>query len=264
MAVVEACRNISCVGATPLAITDGLNLGNPEKEDVQFQLFQTIKGLRDACDKLEIPVISGNASLYNESKNYSIFPTPIIGAIGLIDDFQNCISSSFKKEKDLIIALGNDVFGDNPKYLAGSEYQKLFHKQLSGKPSLNIDFEKQLQKVIRKLINSCLIKSAHDCTSGGLAVTISECCALGDLGAEIDMPITSNWEIPLFGENKSTIILSASLKNYKKIEEVCLSHSIPCKKIGIVSSDKLIIKDVLEITLKEIVDSWTSGLENFT
>ena len=261
MAVAESCRNISCVGATPLAITDGLNLGNPEKKDVQFQLSETILGLKDACNKLEIPVISGNASLYNESNNYSIYPTPIIGSVGLIDNFKNCVSSSFKKENDLIIAIGNDIFGNNPNYLAGSEFQKTIEKQLSGKPLLDIDFEIKLQKLTRKLINSGLVNSAHDCSSGGLAVAISECCVLGNIGAEIDMPIDS-WEIPLFGENKSTIIFSANPKKLKKIMNICDMHSIPCENIGIVKSDKLIINKILEINLKEINESWSSGFKN--
>ena len=261
MAVAESCRNISCVGATPLAITDGLNLGNPEKKDVQFQLSETILGLKDACNKLEIPVISGNASLYNESNNYSIYPTPIIGSVGLIDDFKNCVSSSFKEENDLIIAIGNDIFGNNPNYLAGSEFQKYIERQLSGKPLLDIDFEIKLQKLTRKLINSGLVNSAHDCSSGGLAVAISECCALGNIGAEIDMPIDS-WEIPLFGENKSTIIFSANPKKLKKIMNICDMNSIPCENIGIVKSNKLIINKILEINLKEINESWSSGFKN--
>ena len=261
MAVAESCRNISCVGATPLAITDGLNLGNPEKKDVQFQLSETILGLKDACNKLEIPVISGNASLYNESNNYSIFPTPIIGSVGLIDDFNNCVSSSFKEENDLIIAIGNDVFGNDPNYLAGSEFQKTIEKQLSGKPLLDLDFEITLQKLTRELINSGLVNSAHDCSSGGLAVAISECCALGNIGAEIDLPIDT-WEVPLFGENKSTIIFSATPKKLKKIMNICDINSISCENIGIVKSDKLIINKILEINLKEINESWSSGFKH--
>tara|TARA_B100000686_G_C16673643_1_gene907867 strand:- start:95 stop:1384 length:1290 start_codon:yes stop_codon:yes gene_type:complete len=261
IAVAESCRNISCVGATPLAITDGLNLGNPEKDDVQFQLSETIKGLKDACNKFEIPVISGNASLYNESNNYSIYPTPIIGSVGLINNFNNCVSSSFKKENDLIIAIGNDIFGNHPKYLAGSEFQKIIQNQLSGKPLLDFDFEKKLQKITRELITSGLVNSSHDCSNGGLAVAISECCALGNMGAKINIPINS-WEIPLFGENKSTIIFSINPKNLKKVTNICKINSIPLEKIGVVMDKKLIINNIIEIDLKEIHESWSSGFNN--
>ena len=261
IAVAESCRNVSCVGATPLAITDGLNLGNPEKKDVQFQLSETIKGLKDACNKLDVPVISGNASLYNESNNYSIYPTPIIGSVGLINDFNNCVSSSFKEENDIIIAIGNDIFGNHPKYLAGSEFQKIIQKKVSGKPLLDLDFEKILQKVTRELVTSGLVNSSHDCSSGGLAVAISECCALGNIGAKIDIPIDS-WETPLFGENKSMIIFSANPKKLKKITEICNMNSIPCENIGVVKSKKLIINNIIEIDLKEIHASWSSGFNN--
>ena len=220
IAVAESCRNVSCVGATPLAITDGLNLGNPEKKDVQFQLSETIKGLSDV--------------------KYHDF---------------------FDAENDIIIAIGNDIIGNHPKYLAGSEFQKIIQKKVSGKPLLDLDFEKILQKVTRELVTSGLVNSSHDCSSGGLAVAISECCALGNIGAKIDIPIDS-WETPLFGENKSMIIFSANPKKLKKITEICNMNSIPCENIGVVKSKKLIINNIIEIDLKEIHASWSSGFNN--
>jgi len=209
IAVAEAARNLSCKGALPRAVTDCLNFGNPEKEEIYWQLEEAIKGVSEACRVLETPVISGNVSLYNENKGEAIFPTPIIGMIGIVEDYNNICSLEFKNEGDLIILLG-----ENKEELGGSEYLKVFHNLERGvPPQIDLIKEKAVEQVCREAINENLLSSTHDCSDGGLAVTLAECCITGGRGAKVALQEKIRNDALLFGETQSRIIISISPKN---------------------------------------------------
>ncbi|MDY7012480.1 MAG: phosphoribosylformylglycinamidine synthase subunit PurL, partial [Cyanobacteriota bacterium] len=229
-AVAEAARNLSCVGAKPLAITDNLNFGNPEKPVGYWQLAEACRGISEACRELKTPVTGGNVSLYNETLDalgqpQAIYPTPVIGMVGLIPDVTKVCGLGWQREGDLIYLLGvfqNSKFKiQNSKFkiqnsqfptLGGSEYLATIHGVVAGKPPV-VDFELEcsVQVACREGIARGWLSSAHDCAEGGLAVALAECCIGGGLGAEIDLPPTAKtlrWDEVLFGEAASRIVVS--------------------------------------------------------
>ena len=175
IAVAEASRNLSCVGAEVVAITDCLNFGNPERSDVYYQLEQCIHGMAEACGAFNVPVVSGNVSLYNETRGQSIWPTPVIGALGLLDDIERRCDIAFKDEGDLVLLLGCTRLSDDVTSLAGSSYLDLILDMIAGNPSIDLTLESNVQRLCREAIKIGLLKSAHDCSDGGLAVCLSEC-----------------------------------------------------------------------------------------
>ncbi|MEG3581827.1 MAG: phosphoribosylformylglycinamidine synthase subunit PurL [Chloroflexota bacterium] len=251
MAVAESCRNIVCTGATPLALTDGLNLGNPEKIDVQYQISKTIKGIKLACDTLGIPIISGNVSLYNEADEKPIYPTPTIGAIGFIDNYDNALTSGFKNEGDHIIILGSDPLDDSDELLSGSEYQKLFEPNLSGMPKLDLNLEKSLHLLMIEMTKKRLLQSAHDCSTGGIAIAIAESCILGSKGAEIKIGF-QNKKAALFGENRSAIIISCYSSNVESISLTCKEYNVGFLNVGTVQKGTLEINEDIKITVEKL------------
>ncbi len=213
-AVAEAARNLSCVGAQPLAITDNLNFGSPEKPVGYWQLASACRGIAEACEKLETPVTGGNVSLYNETVDAKgnpqpIYPTPVIGMVGLIEDITLVVGQGWREEGDLIYLLGTSA---SPS-LGASEYLASIHGTVAGKPP-KVDFalETQVQSVCREGIRRGWLNSAHDCAEGGLAVALAECCISGGLGAEIHLHSNSQqrWDNLLFGESASRIVVSIS------------------------------------------------------
>ena len=183
IAVAEACRNVSCAGAEPIALTDCLNFGNPEKPETYYQLEQAIRGMAAACRALNVPVISGNVSLYNETQGEGIYPTPIIGCLGLLEDARANMGMGFRRPGDLIALLGASDIDAAADALAGSEYLEVVHGIVAGRPSIDIDAEAALQRACRRLAADGVIGSAHDCAEGGLAVALAESCIAGGLGA---------------------------------------------------------------------------------
>ncbi|HEX2183996.1 MAG TPA: phosphoribosylformylglycinamidine synthase subunit PurL, partial [Chloroflexota bacterium] len=172
IAVAEAARNVSCTGATPVAATDCLNFGNPEKPEVYYQLQQAIEGMAQACEALGTPVISGNVSLYNESAGEPIYPTPIVGVLGVLEDVARHCPSTFRRGGDLIVLLG-----ETRESLGASEYLEVVHGLVAGQvPELDLDLEAGVQALCRAAIEQGLLHSAHDCSDGGLAVALVECC----------------------------------------------------------------------------------------
>ena len=181
IAVAEACRNISCTGCEPIALTNCLNFGNPEKPEVYFQLESCVKGMADASRAFSSPVISGNVSLYNETQGSPIFPTPVVGAVGLTEDVGRHVDISFKGDGDAVLLLGASEVTDNVKYFSGSEYLEVFHDLVAGQPSIELDKEVAVQALCRNLIKHNLVKSAHDCSEGGLAIALAESCIKGGI-----------------------------------------------------------------------------------
>ena len=152
IAVAEACRNVSCTGAEPIALTDCLNFGNPEKPETYYQLEQCILGMAEACRALNVPVISGNVSLYNETQGEGIYPTPIIGCLGLLEDVRANVGIGFQQKGDVIVLLGAPEPSDDASFLAGSEYLEIVHGLVAGQPLLDIEAEAALQRACRRLV----------------------------------------------------------------------------------------------------------------
>jgi phosphoribosylformylglycinamidine synthase len=264
IAVAEACRNLACVGAEPLALTDGLNFGSPETPDVQFQLTQSIIGMREAANAFGIPIVSGNASMYNQSRGSAIFPTPIIGALGLIEDAARHATISFKDAGDRIVLLGSDSAWDSLRGLAGSEYLALVHGITAGQPSLDLDLETRVQAACREAIREGVIKSAHDCSEGGVAVAIAESAIAGRLGVEIAETVPGRWDAALFGESQSRIIVSLHARDMDRLVRITENHGVPRAEIGSVGGDLLKFGNELIIRLAEASDAWENGFERAT
>ncbi len=266
MAVAEAARNIVCSGGRPLAITDGLNFGNPMKPENYWQFKSCIEGLSEACSVLNTPVISGNASFYNENPKGAVDPTPMIGMVGVINDADKYATQDFKNGGDTVVLLG-----ENSDDFSGSEYLYLIHKKKKGNPSIDIGKEKALQEACLEAIESGIIKSAHDCSEGGLAVALAESCITNSgkmRGAVIELGAIreKNARIDgiLFGEAPSRIVLSLSGNNLGMLEKIAKRYSVPCRVLGNVGGDKLVISDkgkaVLELPVKELSDTWRNAI----
>ena len=271
-AVAEACRNVVCTGAKPLAITDCLNFGDPEKPDVYYQLAECIRGMSQACITLGVPVISGNVSLYNESLGGSILPTPVVGALGVLPNSGECIQAGFCQEGDVVILLGTSILDAEPYDLAGSEYLSFIHGMVAGQPQIDLQLERKLQKGLLDLINKGLIQSAHDCSAGGLAVTIAESCILGNIGfrygghrAILDgasnnkLGLGHRWDALLFGEVSSRIVVSVSPENLTELENI-LDGNVAHFKLGTVGGKYFDMAPLLNVPLSDLIDTYENGL----
>lgn len=260
IAVAEAARNLTCTGAKPVAITDCLNFGDPGKPDVYYQLRQCIRGMARACRELRIPVISGNVSLYNETRGEAVYPTPVVGMVGLIEDIERHCTSGFKKEGDLVFLLGNG--GDESSALAGSEYLELVHDLVRGKPYLDLHRERQVQRCCLEAIRRGLISSAHDCSDGGLAVALAECCIIGGIGLKgNDWGWRGRTDAALFGEAQSRIVVSTPAGKAVGLQNLAARYQVPLSRIGIVGGDRFIIEGYIDLSLDSIEAAWRGGLE---
>jgi len=259
IAVAEAARNLVCTGAKPLAVTDCLNLGKPENKDVYYQLKESIRGIGRACRKLNVQVISGNVSLYNEGKEGAIYPTPICGMLGLIENVSQRCDMSFVDEGDQVFLLGS---GFDNEGLGGSEYLELIHGLVEGRPYIDLDLEKRVQSCCLKLIKQGVISSAHDCSDGGLAITLAECCLGGKLGFKGE-----KWEFgrrvdaALFGEVQSRIIVSVSPEKVKQLEAMASANRVPITRLGTVGGRRFTIEGYIDLPLEQIEPIWRDSLE---
>ncbi|MBI3259766.1 MAG: phosphoribosylformylglycinamidine synthase subunit PurL [Ignavibacteriae bacterium] len=258
IAVAEAARNVVCVGAEPVAITNCLNFGNPYDPEVYYQFKEAIRGMGDACRSLETPVTGGNVSFHNQSRNHAIFPTPTIGMLGLIDDVTQTCGSGFRAIGDIIMILGNN----SREELGGSEYIKqLTGKILGDAPMIDIGEEKRLQKTALAVIRSGLIHSAHDCSDGGLAITLAEMAinSVGSLGAEITSGF-GDTAVQLFGEMQSRIVVSVQPEHIDSIRVLCTENDVDCMEIGKVVFDDFSIGSI-STTVELLREEYNSALE---
>ena len=252
IAVAEAARNLSCKGALPMAVTDNLNFGNPEKEEIFWQLEESVKGISEACEALEVPVISGNVSLNNESNGVAIYPTPIIGMAGIIEDCDQFCTMSFKNDGDFIV-----LIGENKEEIGGSEYLKAFHALEKGlPPQIDLSAEKSVQDACRESIQAGIIFSAHDCADGGLAVTLAECCITGKRGAKVEINNRIRNDALLFGETQSRIVVSLPAKNLDSLKEIANKYEAPIQILGKVEGNSLKIGNLIDIEVKQLKKAW--------
>ncbi len=260
IAVAEACRNVSCTGAEPIALTDGLNFGNPETSDVQYQLTESVRGIRDAALAFGVPVVSGNASMYNDSRGHSIHPTPIIGALGLLEDVNAHVTSGFKGDGDLIAVLGAECAWDHPGGLAGSEFAAVLHSWTGGRPFIDLAFEVRVQMLCRRLALEGIARSAHDCSNGGLAVAVAESAIIGGCGAALVEPLPERWDAAMFGETQSRVVISIRPDRLGDLLEIAREYGIPVSAAGTVGGDRLRFAEAIDVSLEEAGRAWSAGL----
>lgn len=259
ISVAEAARNLVCSGAEPIALTDCLNFGNPERADVYYQLKECIRGMARACRHFKVPVISGNVSLYNETKGESIYPTPVVGMLGVLEDVHMHCTPDFKAEGDLVYLLGGEGSWDDHEGLGGSEYLELVHGKVAGRPSLDIEMEKRVQKTCLEAIREGIARSAHDCSEGGLAVALAECCIKGKRGLRGSyLNIRGRKDSALFGEGQSRIVLSVARKDRSKLEKLCQKNQVALTRLGNVGGKSLSIPGYINLSLDRIEAAWRS------
>jgi phosphoribosylformylglycinamidine synthase subunit PurL len=259
LAVAEAARNLSCVGARPIGLTDCLNFGSPENPEVMWQFAQVIQGVRDACTALNIPVVSGNVSFYNETDGIPIHPTPTIGMVGLIDKVQRVVTPWFKGSGDVVVLLGR-----TREELGGSEYLKWVHGLTRGTPPwIDLKMEQSVQNCCREAIEEQLLCSAHDVSDGGLAVTLAECCIGGPekpLGVRIERREMIRGDALLFSESQSRIVVSLKEDNVGRLNDLAARHGVPAQVIGIVGGTHFVIQPLLQLPVEELKTIWSTGL----
>ncbi|MBI1911635.1 MAG: phosphoribosylformylglycinamidine synthase subunit PurL [Deltaproteobacteria bacterium] len=261
IAVAEAARNLVASGAKPIALTDCLNFGNPERPEVMWQLKEAIDGIKEACIALGVPVIGGNVSLYNETSGISIHPTPTIGMVGIIDDIIHHTTQWFKGEGDLIAVIGASEGG-----LGGSEYLKVIHGLEKGfPPQMDLEEERNVQDACLKAIKAGIIVSAHDISDGGLAVALAEACLnpKGIKGAEVQLEPCCRVDEDLFGEAQSRIIVTVKEKDLDALNSICEQNGAGLKLIGKVKGDTLKIGRFINLSAAKIKEVWGSSLEKF-
>ncbi len=260
IAVAEAARNLVCSGADPAAVTDCLNFGNPEKPDRFWYFKNCVMGIVDACRELYLPVVSGNVSFYNESPKGPINPTPSIGMIGILNDVNKHCTQYFKDEGDIIFLLG-----ESKEELGGSEYLKVIHGQVAGEaPALGLKVEKAVQKVVYEAIGLGYINAAHDCSEGGLAVALAECCMSDQnnmIGAKITLVPGIRADAALFGESQSRIIVTCKKENLCKIEELAIENNLVCNELGVVGGDNLEIANLINLPVEQLSQTWRSAIK---
>jgi phosphoribosylformylglycinamidine synthase len=261
IAVAEAARNVVCVGAQPIAITDCLNFGDPNRPDVYYQMEQVIGGMAAACHKLGIPVISGNVSLYNETAGQPVYPSPVIGMLGLLEDVSRRCPMAFAQEGQEVFLLGAELAGD-ASALAGSEYLKEAHGLVAGRPSLDLDREVRVQRVALAAIGEDLATACHDCSEGGLAVALAEMCIAGGLGLDASgTKMGGRLDAALFGEGQSRIVMAVAPEARQRLAEVAAAHDVPIAYIGRVAGQRLLLGRYIDLPLAELAAAYKGGLE---
>ena len=269
LAVAEASRNVACTGARPLGATNCLNFGNPERPAIMWQFAKAVEGIGDACRALDVPITGGNVSLYNETDGRAIYPTPIIGVVGVLEHADHVLERRFRETGDTIILLG-----EGRGELGGSEYLKTIHGLVRGTPPLlELQAERRLQQLLVTLAAERLVRSAHDCSDGGLAVTLAECCfGTNGAGAEVSVGAVAisrdsliNDAAALFGESSSRVVVSAVVDEVTEVLERAAAAGVPARVIGETGGNRLRIaaggRAVVDVAVDEAERLWSTAIE---
>ncbi len=261
IAVAEAARNVACTGALPLAITNCLNFGNPYKPEVYYQFKEACGGMGDACRIFDTPVTGGNVSFYNENPDGAVYPTPVIGMLGLIEDVEHITQSGFRGEGDRIILLGR-----NRDEISGSEYLATWHGIVGGDaPFIDLEEERRLHLLLLQLIRGGLVRSAHDVSDGGLAVTLAECCFLGGapVGATVQLPAEGiRKDALLFGESQSRVVVSCDAAQVAAVLAQSAAAGIEAADIGVTGGTRLRINADIDEDVTVLSEIHSMSLEN--
>jgi phosphoribosylformylglycinamidine synthase len=261
-AVAECWRNITATGALPLAATDNLNFGNPEKPEIMSQLVHAIKGIGEACKALEFPIVSGNVSLYNETNGKAILPTPTIGGVGLLKDWSKMARIAFTAADQAILLVGAPKeFGS---HLAQSVYMRDIHGRTDGPaPHVDLAHEKKVGDVVRALIVDGLAKSVHDCSSGGLALAIAEMAIASDIGATVDQPESQNPIVSFYGEDQGRYVLAVKQSDVETIKARAAASSVTCALIGTTGGEMVTLGTARPVDIKELRSAHESWFPKF-
>jgi phosphoribosylformylglycinamidine synthase len=271
LAVAEAARNVACSGARPLAATNCLNFGNPERPEIMWQFAQAVEGIGAACRALDVPITGGNVSLYNETDGRAIYPTPTIGVVGLLEHADRVVSRRFQESGDAILLLG-DGHGE----LGGSEYLKVMHDLVRGvPPAMDLAAERALQTLLVVLADERLMRSAHDCSDGGIALTIAECAfdTVG-IGAEVSLEGVQvsrdakvNVAAALFGESASRVVVSVVPEHVTTVLRHAAAARVPARVIGQTGGSRLRIAVAGDIVIDQSVDeaerAWSTAIDRY-
>jgi phosphoribosylformylglycinamidine synthase len=256
LAVAEAARNIVATGARPLAVTDCLNFANPDRPEVYWEMEETIAGLAYACRALDVPIVSGNVSLYNDSNESSgIYPTPVVGMVGLIDDYSKRLGAAFRQDGDFVLLIGS-----SHNDMGGTEYLKGEHGYVAGRPpSLDLQREQAVNRLILSAAQGGLLHSAHDCAEGGMLVALAECCLLGGLGVRCpairpEPPL--RLDAAFFGESPSRFIVSVPSRAMPELQSLARRHHVEISLLGLAGGDVLEFEGQLKLPLAQLREAW--------
>jgi phosphoribosylformylglycinamidine synthase len=255
LAVAEAARNVACAGGRPVAVTNCLNFGNPERDDVMWQFAETVAGIGEACEALATPVTGGNVSFYNETDGTSIKPTPVIGMLGIIEDVSAARGVGFVDEGDVVVLLGR-----TKPDLGGSEFAWHLHGHLGGAPpALNLEAEMALHELLAQMCERGLIKSAHDCSDGGLAIALAECAIAGGIGATTKMSDATH--VTLFSESPSRAVVSCSESSLPAVLAAAGDRAVPAARLGKVGGRRLVVAGAFDLELDLLGHAHGGALE---
>jgi phosphoribosylformylglycinamidine synthase len=269
LAVAEAARNVACAGGVPIGATNCLNFGNPERPEIMWQFARAVAGMGDACRALGIPITGGNVSLYNETDGRAVLPTPVLGVVGLIEDADSVVRRAFRSAGDVIVLLG-----ESRGELGGSEYLKIMHGLIRGvPPALDLKREAALHRVLVEGAAKRLIRSAHDCAEGGLAVTVAESCFDTSFGAELSVaPVASEAAdfgdiATLFAESAARVVISTSPGHTAELLALAAREHVPATVIGQVGGDRIRAsiggRLVLDEPFADVERLWATAIDRY-
>jgi phosphoribosylformylglycinamidine synthase len=263
-AIAEACRNLAAVGAAPVGATNCLNFGNPEKPEIMWQFSSAVDGIKEACERLSVPITGGNVSFYNETEGEGIYPTPIVGVVGILEDRTLKLTHHFRERGDLVYLLG-ETFEE----VGASEYLKVIHGRVEGRPPrLDLASEAAVQDLVREAARRRLLRSAHDLSDGGLAVALAESLfgPLGEtMGVSVAVETPRRADLVLFSESQSRILVSVPRERAGELEDLAEERAVPLSRLGVVGGDKLEVRvngeKAIERSVVSLREGWWSSIE---
>jgi phosphoribosylformylglycinamidine synthase subunit PurL len=263
MAVCEAARNVSCAGGRPVGLTDCLNFGSPERPEILWQFAEAVEGIADACRALDIPVVGGNVSFYNETSGQAVLPTPIIGVVGVLDEAERLTTQRFKGEGHRVALLGPEDVS-----LGGSEHVWVRHRTVAGALApLDLGLERRVQAAVQAAVAADLVSAAHDCAEGGLAVALAEACVSGGkpVGCQVALGTSGRADLVLFGEGPSRVVVEVAPARAREFEALMAEGAIPWRWIGTTGGRTLSIRvgvtTIVDLDLQRITEAWRGGVE---